>query len=196
MKTKKKYSSLALLLPMVALILAACPKSPEERVVEQRSYYKARLLGFIVEADPVLADLTEEAAEEVAEAVAEEQASEGPMDAAAADAGEGEAMETAEATVSIRQNVRIDILLQHDSPDKLAGITLDIEMVDSNKVEKNVWKLWVDTTALAKGTGTQFGHLLEDVDYVEGDGFNVEVRSPVPSEERGEYREFSGAAGD
>ena len=192
MKTKKKYSSLALLLPMVALILAACPKSPEERVVEQRSYYKARLLGFIVEADPVLADLTDEVAEEVAE----EQASDGPMDGAAADAGEGEAMETAEATVSIRQNVRIDILLQHDSPDKLAGITLDIEMVDSNKVQKNVWKLWVDTTALTKGTGTQFGHLLEDVDYVEGDGFNVEVRSPVPPEEWGEYREFADAAGD
>lgn len=192
MKSKRIFR-LALLLPLAALVVTACvPKSPEERVAKRRSYYRARLLGFIVEADPVLAELSEESAEESAE----EAPSEEPMDGAAADAGEGEATETAAATVSIRQNVRIDILLQHDSPDRLAGITLDIEMVDSNKVQKNVWKLWVDTSALTKGTGTQFGHLLEDVDYVEGDGFNVEVRSPVPPEEWGEYREFADAAAD
>lgn len=176
MKSKRIFR-LALLLPLAASVWTACgPKSPEERVAKSRSYYQARLLGFIVEAEPVLAEPSAESGEELP--------SEEPMDTAAADVGEGEAMETAEATVPIRQNVRVDILLQHDSPDRLSGITLDIEMVDANKVPKNVWKIWVDTKALAKGTGTQFGHLLEDVDYVEGDGFGVEVRSPVPERAR------------
>ena len=192
MKSKRIFG-LALLLPLAALLLTACgPKSPEERVAKRRSYYKAQLIGFIVEADPVLPEASIESAEESAE----EPPSEEPTDGAAADAGEGEATGTVEVTVSIRQNVRVDILLQHDSPDRLAGITLDIEMVDSNKVPKNVWKVWVDTKALVKGKATQFGHLIEDVDYVEGDGFSVEVRSPVPPEERGDYREFSDAAAD
>ena len=191
MKTKKKYLRLALLLPMVALTLAACSKSPEERVTQLRSYYKARLLGFIVEAEPVLAELSGELALD-----AGAEPSGDPMDGAEIVADEGEAMEMAEATVPVRQNVRIDILLQHQSPEKLPGITLDIEMVDSNKVQKNSWKLWVDTAELPKATGTQFVHLLEDADYVEGDGFDVEVRSPVPPEERAEYKEYSEVGAD
>ncbi len=178
MRTKKRAIHLALLLPMVALLLTACaPKSPEEKVAQLRTYYKARLIGFIVEAEPVL----EEPAEE-------------PMEGTEGEPGEGEAMESAETTVPIRQNVTLDILLQHDSPEKLPGITLDIEMVDSNKERKNAWKLWVDTSELPKATGIQFVHVLENLDYEEGDGFSVEVTSPVPPEERAQYREFSEAA--
>jgi hypothetical protein len=115
MKMKKKTSRLALLLPMVAVVLVTCSKSPEEKVAKLRSNYRARLLGFIVDAVP-----------EVTEPSQEDPASE-----AAAEAGEGESMEAETETVPIRQDVRLDILVQHDSPEKLPGITLDIEMVDS-----------------------------------------------------------------
>lgn len=172
------------ILSLMVLTLAACaPKSHEERVADLRKYYKARLIGFIVEAQPVL-----------------DQPSEMPMDAdgsvAQADASvaeelaEGEEMPMVEE-VPVLQNVNIDILLQHDSPEKLPGITLDVEMVDSSRKTKHTWRVWAETANLPKATGTQFTHRLEDVDYVEGDGFNVEVRSPVPPEERSEYREFS-----
>ena len=132
MKSKRIFR-LALLLPLAALVLTACgPKSPEERVAKRRSHYEARMLGFIVEADPVPAEPSEGSDQEPAEEPPYEES----MDGVAADVGEGEGMETDEATVSIRQNVRVDILLQNDSPDRLAGITLDIEMVDSSKVPK------------------------------------------------------------
>jgi len=177
----KAISRIALLLPLLALTLAACaPKSNEERVAKLRTYYTARVIGFLVQAEPVAEEPMASAEEEGAAAVLEEET-------AAAD--EGAPME--EPEVEIKQDVAVDILLQHDSPQKLPGITLDIEMVDADQQPKGSWKVWVDTADLPKATGTQFTHLLEDVDYVEGDGFSVEVRSPVPPEERGEYREFS-----
>lgn len=177
----KAIRRIALLLPLLALTLAACaPKSNEERVAKLRTYYKARVIGFVVRAEPV--------AEEPMAGADEEGTATAPEQTIAA-GDEGAPM--GGAGVEIRQDVAVDILLQHDSPQKLPGITLDVEMVDADQQPKGSWKVWVDTANLPKATGTQFTHLLEDSDYVEGDGFSVEVRSPVPSEERGEYREFS-----
>jgi hypothetical protein len=180
----KAISRVALLLPLVALALAACtPKSNADRVAKLRTYYKARIIGFVVQAEPVA---------EVAPAAVDE---DGATAASSADepalAGDDDGAPMEEAVPEIRQDIMVDILLQHDSPQKLSGITLDIEMVDADQQPKGAWKVWVDTADLPKATGTQFTHVLEDVDYVEGDGFNVEVRTPVPAEERGEYREFS-----
>lgn len=170
---------LALALSITFLAMAACtPKSYEERVAGLRPYYKARLIGFIVKAVPVIAELAEEPMDADTAAVAE-------------DLSAGEEMPVDEELAPVLQNVAIDILLQHDSPEKLPGITLDIEMVDSNQQTKHTWRIWADTAKLPKATGTQFTHVLENLDYVEGDGFNVEVRSPVPPEERNQYREFS-----
>lgn len=181
---------LALAVPLAALIFAACsPASHEERVAKLRSHYKARLIGFIVKAEPVL-----EAPAAEAEDGAESESPTADVSPAAADPASAEEMEPEVAMTPVRQDIAIDILLQHDSPEKLPGITLDIEMVDAAEKTKNTWKVWVDTATLPKATGTQFTHLLEDVDYEEGDGFNVEVRSPVPPEERSEYREFSAPA--
>ncbi len=189
----KKYSRLTLLLPLVVLVLTGCSKSPEERVAKLRTYYKARVIGIIVDAVPAL------------EAVPEGLMGEGDAPATAiadieavGDSGEGEGgegMEPEVAAVPIRQTVRVDILIQHDSPEELPGVTLDLEMVDSQEVLKNSWKVWVDTSELPKATGSQFSHVLEDIDYVEGDGFSVDVRSYVPPEERSEYREFSVGGG-
>jgi hypothetical protein len=97
------------------------------------------------------------------------------------------------AAVEVREKVRLDILIQHRSAEKLPGITLDISMVDSAEVEKGHWQVWFDTSEVTKATVTQFTHMLEEVGYEEGDGFFVEVRHPIPVEERGDYREFSEA---
>ena len=182
----RKYLQLGLILPM-ALVLAACPKSPEEKLAKLRSYYTARVVGIVVDAVPVPEPALEDPTGET------EGESPAAGEAEAADGGEGEVMDA--PVVPVRQNVRVDILLQHDSPEKLPGITLDLEMVDAQEALKHSWKVWVDTSKLPKATGTQFTHLLEDIDYVEGDGFSVEVRSHVPPEERGEYKEFTPPAG-
>jgi hypothetical protein len=177
---------------LAVLTLAACaPKSHEERVADLRKYYKAQLIAFAVEAEPVLDQPSEEPMDADGSVA---QADVAAVAAVAEELAEGEEMPMAEE-VPVLQNVNIEILLQHDSPEKLPGITLDVEMVDSSQKTKGTWKVWAETANLPKATGTQFSHRLEDVDYVVGDGFNVEVRFPVPPAERSEYREFSEPAG-
>jgi hypothetical protein len=163
--------------------LAACaPSSPEEKVAEIRSLYSARLNGFVVEEEPLLPEVELAAGEDAevaveAEPAAEEADSEGEMP----------------VQIPVKQRVLLDILIQHDSYDKLPGITVDISMADSAGAEKNHWRVWFDTADINKANVTQFTHVLEDVSYQEGDGFFAEVRHPVPAEERGEYREFAAA---
>ncbi len=157
----------------LVLVLAGCEaKSPEEKVASLRARYKAQMNGFVVQEEPVVMEVAEVAAD-------------GP---GAAPEAPAEPLEPV-----VRQKVLLDILVQHDSNERLPGVTLDISMVDAAKNEKGHWRLWVDTSKLQKATKTQLSHVLEDVDYVEGDGFSVEVRHPVPPAERGEYKEFAPA---
>jgi hypothetical protein len=158
-------------------LVACSPKSPEEKVAQVRSLYKARLNGFIVREEPVggveEVVVTEISAEEQVEEVIEE-----------------EALESFEP-VPVVQEVLMDILIQHDSAEKLSGLTVDISMVDGQGNDKGHWQVWFDTADIPKATPTQFTHILEDIGYVEGDGFFVEVRQPVPASEYGDYKEFS-----
>ena len=181
---RKVALALLSVLGVLGLVWAGCAaKSPEEEVAKLRSRYTARVNGFFVQSTPVE-----------------------PMEAAVPEGEEGETEAPEPATdealdeeavaepVEVVHNVHLDILIQHDSNERLPGITLDITMVDSAKAEKASWKLWVDTSGIAKATGTQISHVLEDAPYEEGDGFNVEVR-PVPEAERGDYQEFASAGG-
>ncbi len=167
---------------LVASILAGglvgcSPKSPEEKVAQVRSLYKAKLNGFIVTEEPVggveEVVVTEVSAEEQAEEVTAE-----------------EGLESFEP-VPLVQKVLMDILIQHRSAEKLPGLTVDISMVDGQGNEKGHWRVWFDTADIPKATPTQFTHILEDIGYVEGDGFLAEVRQPVPASEYGDYKEFS-----
>ena len=163
----------------VMLFLAACGGSPEDKVARLRGMYSARLNGFLVQAAAEPEVYTEEGAEPMAADTGMEGA-EGEM---------AEPMEMAPAN----PDIMLDILIQHDSPELLSGITVDISMADGAGNEKGAWKVWFDTATVRKANVTQYSHVLEDVPYVEGDGFFAEVRHPVPAEERGEYSEFSSA---
>lgn len=168
-----------LILSSWTLMLTGCAaKSPEEKVAQTRALYSARLNGFILEEEPVV--------NEVPELEAVELVDEGEVNGAAL-----EEMEPELGTVEVDQRIRLDLLIQHRSDEKLPGITVDISMVDGDQTEKGHWRVWFDTSDVTKATVTQFTHILEDVMYEEGDGFFAEVRHPVPVEERGEYREFS-----
>jgi len=95
-----------------------------------------------------------------------------------------------------RQEILLDVLVQFDGREPLDGLTLDLSMADGAGREKARRFLWVDVTGLGKGPGRQYSLIVDDLPYQAGDGFWVEVRSPVPAAERGEYRELGGGLGE
>jgi hypothetical protein len=154
-------------------------QTPEERIASLRSHYKASLTGFIVQEEPV---------EVVAEDMPELEAME---EVESADPAELEAIdEIPEYDVST--TVLLDILMQNNGSERLDGITVDISMIDAAQREKGHWRVWFDTSTIAKANFVARTHTLEDPGYEEGDGFAVEVRR-VPAAERSEYREFAAA---
>jgi hypothetical protein len=179
-RTRWRYlGTLFLGVAALVLVLACGPKSPEEKVAGLRASYSARLNGFLIEEEPILPEVpaTEETLAPEAEA------------GEVADAGEE--VEVVMMEVPVKQLVRLDILIQHRSEERLPGVTVDISMADPAGQEKGHWRVWFDTADVPEATVTQFTHILEEVGYEEGDGFFVEVRHPVPAAERGDYREFA-----
>jgi hypothetical protein len=178
MSKNQTLAVFSIVLLSVVAIAACAPSSPEERVAELRSRYEARVNSFYVEAEPL-----------IVEAIAEPEVAE--EDAALDEVAEGEAMEEGEAEIELIQNAHLDLIIQHDANEMLPGITVEIFMVDAAENEKGRWQLWIDTSTLRKANHLQLSHILEDVPYVEGDGFAAEIRVPIPAAERGGYREFS-----
>ena len=113
------------------LFVVGCSKpTPEERVAKARSRYEASINGFVV-----LQQLEESREEPPAE-------TDDVAPAASDDASGGEA--TQEKAVDLRQDVLLDIVIRHDSFEKLPGITVDITMADGER-EIETWRVWFDT---------------------------------------------------
>ncbi len=158
-----------LTLPMLVLSLACGPSlTPEEELELNRSRYVAELSSINLRQIP-----TEEEVIEV-------------------ESDEDEEMEVfdGEEEEFVRTDVILDILVSTEHEPTLDGVTLDLTHVDVNRNEKGRRTLYIDTSSLIRGVGAQISHVIEDVDYQEGDGFHVEVRVPIPAGERGEYREY------
>lgn len=90
-----------------------------------------------------------------------------------------------------KQEILLDVLVRWEGRERLPGITLDVSMGDATGKEKANRRIWVDTAKLDRGPGEQTTLTLTDIPYQPGDGFFVEVRSPIPAAERGDYREFA-----
>ena len=169
------YCFAALFVLLAVAGLPACSRlTPEQKVAMLRSYYEARLSSFLVQEKTVAMDA-----------------------ASAGTTGEDEASAAGAEPLAVvppvpaRPAVLLDIELRWDGRERLPGITLDISQAAAGGGEKATWRLWVDTSQLERGPGLQLTHVLEDVDYQDGDGFAVEVRHPIPVEELGQYREFA-----
>ncbi len=174
---KKSFFLIVGLLSMTLLAGACAKLTPEERTAQTRARYFAELNGFVVLQQPI-----EEEADPMNPPAGDE--------LAAGDGGE----EPWEASVDLSQDVLLDIVIRHDSFDKLPWLTVDITMADGDRELQN-WRVWFETGGIEKGPGVQFSHTLENVDYEPGFGFSAEVRSPVPPEDRSEYREFFDTGG-
>ena len=163
------------LIVLTILLLSGCSEGdPQERVAKLRARYFAKPTGLVVRQQPI--------PEPVIEA-----------DPASADP-ETDTVILDDPT-PVRKDILLDVLVRHDAPEQLPGVTLDIGILDPAGNVKETFRRYIDTSALGKGPGSQFELIFEDVDYVEGDQFTVEIRHPVPVEQRSEYQEFSVSAG-
>jgi hypothetical protein len=176
-----------------AMLLGCRPMSPIDRLEAQRGQYTVELTSFILEQEPL--DVLIEASPSEPDAALEETTEEGTEGGTE----EGTAEDTEEGTDELavepmlRTNVVLDLLVSTEG-DPLPGISVDFEHVDANRNMKERRLLWLETAELVKGVGVQLSAVVDDVDYQEGDGFHVEVRSPVPEAERSEYRELASAS--
>ncbi len=95
----------------------------------------------------------------------------------------------------IEKDILFDMLVQSEADQALSGLTVDFEHVDSSGNIKSERKIYLDISAVGRGNVGSFSETLTNVDYTEGDGFTVNVRSPIPEAERSQYREFDAAQG-
>ncbi len=167
--------------PVVALtfvaaalsLLAACGGG-EGGVAGARAGFIAEMGSFSVVQPPAAAEEATEGAEAEAEAAADAEGTE----------------ESAEPVEPATVTVLLDFLIHNEGAGALDGVTVDLTIAGPDGNEKERRLLWVETAGLTKGSQRQVAHELTDVAYVDGDGFHVEVRHPIPMEERGDYREF------
>ncbi len=94
-----------------------------------------------------------------------------------------------EAPAVALPEIVLDVLVSGAAKPPLSGLTLDLSMADAAGKEKVHRRVWVETSTVGPG-GEQKSLTLTDLGYAAGDGFWVEVRSPIPAAERGDYREF------
>ena len=154
----------------IALLALACGGGGG--VAETRAGFIAQLQSFTVQAPAAEEAMASDEADAEAEADTDAEA-EGDMPAEPA-----------------MVSVMLDILVHNEGASTLDGITVDLTIADPDGAEKERRLLWIETAGLTKGSQTQVVYDLNDVAYTEGDGFHVEVRHPIPMEERGDYREF------
>lgn len=168
--SKLRWCIAGAVLSIFALV-ACSEKTPEEKLQAWRAQYTAELGSFTIEQEPVVVD----------EAVEVEET----------DGEGGDQEEVVAAGIAVvTTNVVLDILVSTKALDKLDGLTIDFSHVDGAKNEKDHRLLWIDTSQLERGPGAQITYVVEGVDYTEGDGFAVEVRVPVPTDQQSQYREF------
>lgn len=190
---------------VVAATLAACAaQSPEERVIALRAEYDVKLNSFQVIDQPVAPPPATAPVEEAAagppgaepvagdaEPVAGDDEPVPPVGDAGQAEDEAALSEPLAPAPDVRQDVLLDIVVHNRSDERLPGLTLDVEQADAQFEPKTSYRIWVDTSNISPGSQSAISHRLEDVEFVEGDVFSVELRQAIPPEQRGEYRELS-----
>jgi hypothetical protein len=96
---------------------------------------------------------------------------------------------------TVERSIALDVLVTHDSPEPLPGLTLDLSHLGPDRKEKRHWREWISTEGLAPGAAKQVSLHLDGAGYAPGDLFQAAVRDPIPAAERPQYREFSRSAG-
>lgn len=88
-----------------------------------------------------------------------------------------------------RPTVLLDVLVRGHAEPALTRLTLDISIAGADGAERERRRVAIDVTGIGPG-GAQVAVPLEEIEYRAGDGFWVEVRSPIPAAEHRAYVEF------
>jgi hypothetical protein len=91
---------------------------------------------------------------------------------------------------AVRSDAILQVVVTTAGQQDLPGVTLDVRQVGADRHVKERRQVWVETAGLGRGGETRVTHVMENVDWDAGDGFVVEVRTPIPAAERAAYREF------
>lgn len=168
----------ALLLLAASLVAAGCARRPGADAAALRSHYRATLLGFAV-LPPAPSDHPPVNEQTDAPAAAR------PAAAAAEESG------LVDAPVATR-DVELRIQVQHDSPVALAALTVEVQLLgpEGDDVERQHYRVLLDTSSIAAGPGSEVRSLLREVPYEPGERFHVFVRPEVPARERALYAEY------
>jgi len=184
--------SLFLLLP---ISLACQTQTPEQMVNELRGQYSVQSTSFLPQqqlSDASEADAAMQEGEEPDSAVTEPAASADDETASIEDTVDEEGFAVAEPQP---MSILFDVVLSFDGHKPLPGLTLDIVHKDPFDKIKDTRRHFIETANLVKGDVLQQDFVLEDFNFEEGDQFTIEIRSPIPAEEQGEYHEYALMAG-
>ena len=161
---------------LAVLAMAACAGPAHHQDVESlRRHYRATLLGsMVLPAAPQPA---------VNEQKDHSQQTPQPV------AGDGQGLIDAPA---VTRDIELRVQIQHDSPVKLAALTLEVELLgpEGDDVERQHYRVQVDTSGIEPGPGGEVRSVLKEVPYAPGERFHVYVRADVPGRERPLYSEF------
>lgn len=185
--------------PLLILMAAegCAPGSPEARIAKVRSQYEVELTGWLPrqpegadQAPP--ADVIDDQVTAVAgEAASASLAATATESAAVGEEAAGEEGMVDEEPGPVRTTILFDLLVTFKGSKPLDGITLDITHADAAEQTKEVRRHYIETAGMLRGSSEQISVLLDDFLLEEGDAFAVELRSPIPPEEIGDYRELS-----
>jgi len=176
------------LVATLAVVYAGCaPSSPEEQIAKSRSEYEVEISSWKVLSPPAAegageAEMAE--GEEAAAAGGEESMAEGEEPMGEKSMGEEPMAEPAGVSI------QFDLVVYLRGRDMLKGLTVDLTQADANQQEKAVYRQWVDTSNVLKGSPGQVTFVLEGIVMEEGDVFAATIAPGVPAD-LSAYREFS-----
>ena len=161
----------------VLAALACAQPSAEQQIEERRAQYEVQLTSFAVEDVPQLPPVE---ADPTAPGETEGVATTPPVEAISpGEAGAG-ATDAVSSPVPTTTKIVLDMLVTTSANEVLPGLTVELEQIGPGGAVKMERQLWLDVSRVARGAAAQITHTVEDIDYQEGDGFAVSIRSPIP----------------
>ena len=173
---------------VAALLSVGCEQlTPEQKVAQMRARYEATVNtgGFVVQPHAL----------EVVEPYDDGTGEEGEGEEEGGDVDESveggdESGEDAAPVEPTGFDVTVDILVSNRNSENLPQLTIDIIHTDGDRNEKGRYQTTIDASGITKGGNSQVAHTLENIPFVDGDGFTTEIRIPVPESEKSKYPEL------
>jgi cytoskeletal protein RodZ len=208
LRPARPFVAIVAILLLAAVTVGGCGRaeSPAQRVERLRATYQVTLTGWVVEqpapaaTPPPLSESPQstesrqstESTESPAESAPESTvpvaaASATPVEPAAAEDTATGDLVAAPAPVN---DIELALEVRVDDAQGLPGLTVEVALTDRAGVEKEHYRVWLDTSAVRPGAPAKVAYILKEVPYTPGDLLTAAVRPDVPKAERAMYKEY------